>query len=76
MEQWKGSRDPNDSQEAYYVGLMNSCGYRIKDLHKPVIGIVNSYTDVNPGHRPFRELANYVKEGIWAAGGAPAAPGK
>ena len=72
MEQWKGMRDPDDSQEAYYVGLMNSCGYRIKDLHKPVIGIVNSYTDVNPGHRPFRELANYVKEGIWAAGGAPA----
>ena len=58
--------------EAYYVGLMHSCGYRKKDLAKPVIGIVNSWNDVNPGHKPFRELAQVVREGIWAAGGAPA----
>lgn len=71
MDSWKVSRDPGNPQEAYYVGLMNSCGYRIKDLHKPVIGIVNSFTDVNPGHRAFKELVGYVKEGIWAAGGTP-----
>lgn len=58
--------------EAYYVGLMNACGYRDKDLAKPIIGIVNSWNDVNPGHKPLRELAQYVKEGVWAAGGAPA----
>jgi dihydroxy-acid dehydratase len=61
-----------DMTEAYYIGLMNSTGYRKKDLAKPVIGIVNSFTDVNPGHKPFAELVKYVKEGIWAAGGAPA----
>lgn len=71
MDTWNGGRDPGNPQEAYWVGLMNSCGYRIKDLHKPVIGIVNSYTDVNPGHRAFKELVGYVKEGIWAAGGTP-----
>lgn len=58
--------------EAYYVGLMNACGYRDKDLHKPIIGIVNSWNEVNPGHKPLKELAQYVKEGVWAAGGAPA----
>lgn len=72
MLQWKGNHEPQNSQEAYYVGLMNSCGYRMEDLEKPVIGIVNSYTDVNPGHRAFKELIGYVKEGIWAAGGIPA----
>ena len=61
-----------DKTEAYYVGLMNSVGYRKKDLGKPVIGIVNSWNDVNPGHKPFRELAQVVKEGVWAAGGTPA----
>ena len=61
-----------DKTEAYYVGLMNSCGYRKKDLTKPVIGVVNSWNDVNPGHKPFRELAQVVREGIWAAGGTPA----
>ena len=58
-------------QAAYYVGLMGACGYREKDLRKPLIGIVNSYTDVNPGHKPLKDLAGYVKEGVWAAGGTP-----
>lgn len=61
-----------DILEAYWIGLMSSSGYRKKDLHKPVIGIVNSYTDANPGHKPFAELVKYVKEGVWAAGGTPA----
>ena len=71
MSEWKNLR-VDDPQHAYGVGLMNSCGYRTKDLRKPVIGIVNSYTDVNPGHKPFKELAQYVKEGVWCAGGTPA----
>lgn len=58
--------------DAYYVGLMGSVGYRDKDMKKPIIGIVNSWNDVNPGHKPFKELAGYVKEGVWAAGGTPA----
>jgi len=58
--------------DAYYIGLMNASGYRNKDLRKPVIGIVNSWNDVNPGHKPFRVLAGYIKEGVWAAGGTPA----
>jgi dihydroxy-acid dehydratase len=57
--------------EAYYRGLMHSVGYRRKDLDKPQIAVVNSWTDVNPGHQPLRELAQRVKEGIWAAGGCP-----
>lgn len=69
---WKGNRDPDAGQEGYYVGLMNACGYRTEDLCKPVIGIANSYTDVNPGHRGFAELVKFVKEGIWAGGGVPA----
>lgn len=60
-----------DMTEAYFIGLMSSAGYRKKDIQKPIIGIINSYTDVNPGHKPFAELVKYVKEGIWAAGGTP-----
>ena len=64
--------NPEDITEAYYRGLMHSVGYRRKDLDKPQIVIVNSWTDVNPGHKPLRELGDYVREGIWAAGGSPA----
>lgn len=62
----------DDQTQGYYVGLMKSCGYRDQDLRKPVIGIVNSYTEANPGHKPLRELARYVSEGVWAGGGTPA----
>jgi dihydroxy-acid dehydratase len=61
-----------DLTEAYYIGLMSSVGYRKKDIAKPVIGVVNSWNDVNPGHKPLAQLAGYVKEGIWAGGGTPA----
>lgn len=62
-----------DMTEAYFIGLMGSVGYRKKDIsEKPIIGIVNSWNDVNPGHKPLREIAGYVKDGVWAAGGTPA----
>lgn len=68
-----GSRgNSNDVTEAYYSGLMASVGFRRSDLEKPVIGIVNSYTDVNPGHKPFAEISKAIKEGVWAGGGVPA----
>lgn len=60
-----------DITEAYYRGLMHSVGYRRSDLKKPQIAVVNSWTEVNPGHLPLRDLGNRVKEGIWAAGGSP-----
>ena len=63
--------DPNDFTEAYYRGLMHSVGFRSKDMAKPQIAVVNSFTDVNPGHQPLKELAARVKEGVWAAGGSP-----
>ena len=63
--------NPDNITEAYYRGLMHGCGYRRKDLDKPQIAIVNSWTDVNPGHKPLRELAVHVREGIWTAGGCP-----
>ena len=60
-----------DITEAYYRGLMHSVGYRRSDLAKPQIAVVNSWTEVNPGHLPLRDLSARVKEGIWAAGGSP-----
>ena len=52
----------DDPTQGYFTGLMHACGYRGEDLRKPVIGIVNSCTDVNPGHMPLGNLAQRVKE--------------
>lgn len=60
-----------DITETYYIGLMSALGNRMKDIEKPQIAIVNSWSDVNPGHKPLGELARYVREGILCAGGNP-----
>ena len=41
------------------------------DLERPVIGICNSWSELNHCNRHLRELAEAVKRGVWAAGGLP-----
>ena len=38
---------------------------------KPVIGILNTWSDLNNCHTHFRERAQDVKRGVWQAGGMP-----
>jgi len=38
---------------------------------KPVIAIVNTWSDINQCHAHFRQRAEEVKRGIWQAGGFP-----
>jgi len=57
---------------AYPRALYRSMGFGDDDFEKPLIGIVNSWSEVDPGHFHLRELAAWVKEGVRAAGGAPA----
>ena len=47
-------------------------GYARQDYAgKPVIAIINTWSDINPCHTHFRERAEEVKRGIWQAGGFP-----
>ena len=47
-------------------------GYSRADyLGKPVIAILNTWSDINPCHSHFRQRAEEVKRGIWQAGGFP-----
>ena len=38
---------------------------------KPVIGILNTWSEINPCHGHLRERAEDIKRGIWQAGGFP-----
>jgi dihydroxy-acid dehydratase len=38
---------------------------------KPVIAIINTWSDINPCHSHFRARAEEVKRGVWQAGGFP-----
>lgn len=51
--------------------LLKSMGYTDTDIEKPIIGIINTWAETNPGHIHFRQLSEAVKRGVWASGGFP-----
>lgn len=65
---WLGG---NTRQVLLRRALVKSMGYTDEDLSKPIVGIINTWGETNPGHYHFRQLAEAVKRGVWAAGGFP-----
>jgi dihydroxy-acid dehydratase len=51
--------------------LCYSMGYTPEELQKPLIGVVNAFSEVVPGHIHLREIAEAVKAGVISAGGTP-----
>ncbi len=51
--------------------LYKSMGYTNYDLERPMIGIANSWNRVVPGHYNLQLVSEYVKQGIFQAGGTP-----
>jgi len=51
---------------------MAQLGFALEDYAgKPVIGILNTWSDINPCHSHFKERVEEVKRGVWLAGGFP-----
>ncbi|MBV9441953.1 MAG: dihydroxy-acid dehydratase, partial [Acidobacteriaceae bacterium] len=51
--------------------MAKSMGISRDSLAKPVVGIVNSFSEFNNCHRTVPELVAAVKRGVLAAGGLP-----
>ena len=51
--------------------LMKSMGYTDDEIRSPKIGIANSWSEICPGSYNLREIAEKVKNGVYAAGGTP-----
>jgi len=50
---------------------MFGMGYTERELNRPLIGIINSWNEYNPGHIHLNKLAERVKQGVREAGGLP-----
>ena len=51
---------------------MLQLGFQREDfIGKPVIAIINTWSEINPCHAHLRERAEAVKRGVWQAGGFP-----
>ncbi|RKY39843.1 MAG: dihydroxy-acid dehydratase [Candidatus Omnitrophota bacterium] len=51
--------------------LFKAMGYTDEELAKPIIGVVNSASELIPGHIHLDRIAQAVKEGVRMAGGTP-----
>ncbi|MGI6349942.1 MAG: dihydroxy-acid dehydratase [Eubacteriaceae bacterium] len=50
--------------------LYFSMGMSKEDFKRPIIGIANSFNEIVPGHYNLRQVAEFVKKGIYRAGGS------
>ena len=68
-QEWYGG---NSRDTIYHRGWMKNQGYPA-DLFdgRPIIGILNTWSDLTPCNGHLRELSEKVKAGIWEAGGFP-----
>ncbi|MCW5604123.1 MAG: dihydroxy-acid dehydratase, partial [Burkholderiales bacterium] len=76
-------KTPEDLRSHRWFGVsdLRSFGHRSRALQmgyaredfagKPVIAIINTWSDLNPCHAHFRTRVEEVKRGVWQAGGFP-----
>lgn len=58
-------------ERAPHRSLLKALGVTDRDLDKPFIAVVNSFTSVVPGHIHLNRIADAVREGVRSAGGVP-----
>ena len=51
--------------------FIKSQGFSEAELERPIVGVFNTYSELNSCHRGFRELADAVRRGVLEAGGLP-----
>ena len=51
--------------------LLGALGYTHEQMKCPLVGVVNSFNEVVPGHMHLQQISRAVKDGVLAAGGTP-----
>src|SRR3990172_153530 len=58
-------------ERAPHRSLLYALGCTPDEMYKPFIGIVNSFSEIVPGHMHLNEIADAVKDGVRSKGGVP-----
>lgn len=58
-------------QQAPHRSLFNALGMTDEEMKRPLVGIVNSYNEIVPGHMNLDKITEAVKMGVALAGGVP-----
>lgn len=58
-------------ERAPHRSLLYALGLTKEEMNRPMIGVVNSFTELVPGHMHLKDITQAVKDGIRLAGGVP-----
>lgn len=58
-------------ERAPHRSLLYALGCTPVEMNKPFIGVINSFSEIIPGHKHLRGVADAVKDGVLAGGGVP-----
>ena len=61
-------REWNEESLDHRNALLYAMGISEEDAKRPVIGLINSWNEMNPGHFPLRDVIAEMKAEIYAAG--------
>lgn len=65
----KSDNVKSGTERAPHRSLFNALGFTDEEMERPLIGVVNSYNEIVPGHMNLDKIADAVKKGIYMAGG-------
>ncbi len=58
-------------ERAPHRSLLKALGMTDDEIGRPMVGIVNSFNEIIPGHVHLNTIARAVKDGVLSAGGTP-----
>src|SRR4030067_2162557 len=58
-------------ERAPHRSLLYALGCTPAEMDKPFIGVINSFSEIVPGHMHLRNIAEAVKAGVHSGGGVP-----
>ncbi|MDR0826779.1 MAG: dihydroxy-acid dehydratase [Desulfovibrio sp.] len=71
MKATRSLRMTQGLEKAPHRSLLYALGLTREEIQRPIIGIVNGFNEVVPGHIHLRTLAEAAKAGVRSAGGTP-----
>ena len=67
----RSDRAKSGLERAPHRSLFYAAGLTPEELNRPLIGVVNAYNEIVPGHVHLDRIAEGVKAGVRTAGGTP-----
>ena len=71
MKPTRSLRMTQGPEKAPHRSLLYALGLTRDEIQRPLIGVVNGFNEIVPGHIHLRSIAEAVKAGVRSAGGTP-----